>query len=312
MGQKVSPIGFRTGITIGWLSRWFAPKSNYGEFLVEDERIRRYIDKQLNQQPPYAAVARVDIERTREEVKIILRTARPGLVIGPKGAEVDKLKGELEDLTDRRVNISIVEIKNPDVNAQLVAAGIAEQLKRRSSFRRTMKMRCESAMGAGAKGIKIQVSGRLGGSEMSRSETQILGSIPLQTLDADVGYGFVHAFTTYGALGVKVWIYRGMMGSAVSDEVAGPGGGFRGRRRGPGGPGGPGGGRGGGRPGGRGRPGQGRGGPGRGAPGRGGRTTPSAAAPATPPPATPPPAAPATPPPTEGTSEGPSTPPAGE
>lgn len=221
MGQKVSPVGFRTGITAEWKSRWFAPKSNYGEFLVEDEKIRRYIDRKLNQQPPYAAIARIDIERTREEVKIFLRTARPGLVIGPKGAEVDKLKAELEDLTDRRVNVNIIEIKNPDLNAQLVAAGIAEQLKRRASFRRTMKQRCESTMNAGAKGVKIQVSGRLGGAEMSRCETQILGSIPLQTLDADVDFGFLHCFTTYGALGVKVWIYRGMMTdeARASDEA---------------------------------------------------------------------------------------------
>jgi small subunit ribosomal protein S3 len=224
MGQKVSPTGFRTGITRDWKSRWFAPKSNYGEFLVEDEKVRRFIDKRLNQQPPYAAVAQIDIERTREEVKVILRTARPGLVIGPKGAEVDKLKAELENLTDRRVNVNIVEIKNPDLNAQLVASGIAEQLKRRASFRRTMKQRCEAAMNAGAKGIKIQASGRLGGAEMSRTETQILGSSPLQTLEADVDYGLVHCFTTYGALGVKVWIYRGMFGGdRVTDESAASG-----------------------------------------------------------------------------------------
>jgi small subunit ribosomal protein S3 len=240
MGQKVSPIGFRTGITKGWKSRWFAPKSNYGEFLVEDERIRRFINLQLNEQPPYAAVASVEIERTREEVKVVLRTARPGLVIGPKGVEVDRLKGELERLTDRRVNVNIVEIKNPDLNAQLVASGIAEQLRRRASFRRTMKQRCESTMNAGAKGVKIRCSGRLGGAEMSRTETQILGSIPLQTLDADVDYGLVHAKTTYGTLGVKVWIYRGMKNEAISDEVTGPV--TAGPRRRGGGPGGPGGG----------------------------------------------------------------------
>ena len=262
MGQKVSPIGFRTGITKGWKSRWFAPKSNYGEFLVEDEKIRRFINARLNEQPPYAAVASVEIERTREEVKVILRTARPGLVIGPKGSEVDRLKGELERLTDRRVNVNIIEIKNPDLNAQLVGSGIAEQLRRRASFRRTIKQRCEATMNAGAKGVKIQCSGRLGGAEMSRTETQILGSIPLQTLDADVDYGMIHAKTTYGTLGVKVWIYRGMKGEAISDEVTGPVTAGP-RRRGPGGPGGGGG------PG-RGRGGRGGGGGGGGRGGRGG------------------------------------------
>jgi len=218
MGQKVSPIGFRTGVTIGWKSRWFAPKSNYGEFLVEDERIRRFVDDRLNRRPPYAAISAVEIERTREEVKVLLRTARPGLVIGPRGAEVDKLKDALEDLTNRRVNINIIEIKNPDLDAQLVAAGVAEQLKRRSSFRRTMKQRCEAAMQAGAKGVKIIIAGRLGGAEMGRRETQIMGSIPLHTLEADVDYGFAPSFTTYGAIGVKVWIYRGMFGEGPAEE----------------------------------------------------------------------------------------------
>jgi small subunit ribosomal protein S3 len=218
MGQKVSPIGFRTGVTIGWKSRWFAPKANYGEFLIEDERVRRFIDERLNRQPPYAAVSEIEIERTREELKIILRTARPGLVIGPKGAEVDKLKEALEDLTNRRVNINIVEIRNPDLDARLVAEGTAAQLKRRASFRRTMKQRAEGTMQAGAKGVKIMVSGRLGGAEMSRSETLIIGSIPLHTLEADVDYGFAPSFTTYGTIGVKVWIYRGMFGEAPSEE----------------------------------------------------------------------------------------------
>lgn len=218
MGQKVSPIGFRTGVTTGWKSRWYAPKSNYGEFLVEDERIRRFVDDRLNHRPPYAAVSGVEVERTREEVKVILKTARPGLVIGPKGAEVDKLKDALEDLTNRHVNINIVEVKNPDLDANLVAAGIAEQLKRRASFRRAMKQRCETTMQAGAKGVKIIISGRLGGSEMSRSQSELLGSLPLQTLEADVDYGFVPAKTTYGTIGVKVWIYRGMFGDKDSDS----------------------------------------------------------------------------------------------
>jgi small subunit ribosomal protein S3 len=218
MGQKVSPTGFRTGVTIGWKSRWFAPKSNYGEFLVEDEKIRKFIDNKLNRQPPHAAISSIEIERTREEVKVVLRTARPGLVIGPKGAEVDKLKASLEDLTNRRVNINIIEIKNPDLDAKLLAESISEQLKRRASFRRTMKQRAEAAMQAGAKGVKIILSGRLGGAEMSRTEAQIIGSIPLHTLEADVDYGFAASFTTYGAIGVKVWLYRGMFGEQPTEE----------------------------------------------------------------------------------------------
>ena len=218
MGQKVSPIGFRTGVTIGWKSRWFAPKGNYGEFLIEDEHIRRFIDQRLNRQPPYAAISDIEIERTREELKVILKTARPGLVIGPKGAEVDKLKEALEDLTNRRVNINIIEIRNPDLDARLVAEGIASQLKRRASFRRTMKQRAEATMQAGAKGVKIVVSGRLGGAEMRRSEKLIIGSIPLHTLEADVDYGFAPSFTNYGTIGVKVWIYRGMFGEAPTEE----------------------------------------------------------------------------------------------
>jgi len=233
MGQKVSPIGFRTGVTIGWKSRWFAPKSNYGEFLVEDARMRKFIDQRLNRQPPYAAIAGIEIERTREEVKVILMTARPGLVIGPKGAEVEKLKNALEDLTDRRVSIAISEIRNPDLNATLVAEGLGEQLKRRASFRRTLKMRAEATMQAGAKGVKIMLSGRLGGAEIARSEMQLMGSIPLQTLEADVDYGFCAAFTTYGVVGVKVWIYRGMFGEQPAEEEApqGTGGMTRGARR---------------------------------------------------------------------------------
>ncbi len=211
MGQKVSPIGFRTGITRGWRSRWFAPKSNYGEFLVEDWKIRDFIDNRLNRQPPYAGISNIEIERTREEVKVTLHTARPGLVIGPRGAEVEKLKDALEDLCNRRVSVDVVEIAKPDLDAQLAANAVAEQLKRRASFRRAIKQRCEMIMQAGAKGVKIEVSGRLGGAEMRRTVKVIMGSIPLHTLDADVDYGFAPCFTTYGALGVKVWIYRGMI-----------------------------------------------------------------------------------------------------
>lgn len=232
MGQKVNPIGFRTGITEDWSSKWYAPKAAYGEFLIEDFEIRRRIDRKLNRQPPFAGIARIDIERTREEVTVTLRTARPGLVIGAKGAEVDKLREELEDLIGRKVApIKVVEIKNPDLNAQLVAEAIAEQLKKRASFRRVMKMRTEATMQSGAKGIKIVISGRLGGAEIARSEQTVVGSIPLTTLQANVDYGYVAAFTTYGAIGVKVWIYRGMFGEEVQDTEVRPGGPLRRGRR---------------------------------------------------------------------------------
>ena len=222
MGQKVSPIGFRTGITLGWKSRWFAPKSAYGEFLVEDQNIRRYIDNRLNRQPPYAAISSIQIERTRDDVRIILKTARPGLVIGPKGAEVDRLREDLEDLIDRKVTLNIMEIKKPDLDAQLVAEALSEQLKRRSAFRRAMKQHCENTMAAGAKGVKIIISGRLAGAEIARSERQVMGSIPLQTLQADVDYGYTLSRTTYGAIGVKVWVYRGMFDEQQPEPVEKP------------------------------------------------------------------------------------------
>ena len=232
MGQKVNPTGFRTGITEDWKSKWYAPKHAYGTFLVEDFKIRRLIDARLNRRPPFAAVADILIERTREEITITLRTARPGLVIGPKGAEVDKLREELEDLIKRKVApVKVIEIKNPDLNAQLVAEAIAEQLKKRASFRRVLKMRADSTMQAGAKGIKIQVSGRLGGAEIARTEQTVVGSIPLTTLQANVDYGFAPAFTTYGAIGVKCWIYRGMYGEEVLETDVRPGGGPRRGRR---------------------------------------------------------------------------------
>lgn len=227
MGQKTNPIGFRVGITEGWKSRWYAPKGAFGAFLVEDEHIRQFIEKTLNDQPPFAGVSKVEIERTRDEVKIILHTARPGVVIGAKGAEVDKLKERLEDLIDRRVSINIIEIKNPDMDARLIGQSIAEQLKKRSSFRRVMKQKCEAAMAAGARGVKIISSGRLGGAEMARRETQMLGSIPLQTLQAEVDYAVSVAVTTYGAIGIKVWIYRGLYG----EQAPTPDGRFRRRAR---------------------------------------------------------------------------------
>ena len=225
MGQKVNPTGFRVGITEDWKSRWYAPKQAYGNFLVEDFKVRKLIDDKLNRRPPFAAVSEILIERTREEVTITLRTARPGLVIGPKGAEVDKLREELEELIKRKVApIKVIEIKNPDLNGQLVAEAIAEQLKKRASFRRVLKMRMESTMQAGAKGIKISVSGRLGGAEIARQEKATTGSVPLTTLQANVDYGYAIAFTTYGTIGVKVWIYRGMYGEEVLETDVRPGG----------------------------------------------------------------------------------------
>jgi small subunit ribosomal protein S3 len=218
MGQKVHPIGFRIGITEDWRSRWYAPKAAYAEFLIEDKRIRDLIEGRLNRTAPFAGCASVEIERTRNEVKVLLATARPGLVIGPRGAEVDKLKEALEDLIDRKVSVNIKEIKNPDVSAQLIALDIAAQLKRRASFRRVMKMRCEAAMAAGARGVKIICRGRLGGAEMSRTESQMKGSIPLGTLQARVEYGFANSFTTYGAIGVRVWVYRGRYDEAAEVE----------------------------------------------------------------------------------------------
>ena len=225
MGQKVNPTGFRVGITEDWKSKWYAPKAAYGTFLVEDHKVRRLIDAKLNRRPPFAAVSEILIERTREEVTITLKTARPGLVIGPKGAEVDKLREELEDMIKRKVApVKVIEIKNPDLNAQLVAEAVAEQLKKRASFRRVLKMRTEATMQAGAKGIRIHVAGRLGGAEIARSESTTVGSVPLTTLQADVNYGYAIAFTTYGAIGVKAWVYRGMYGEEVLETDVRPGG----------------------------------------------------------------------------------------
>ncbi|MBT5382870.1 MAG: 30S ribosomal protein S3, partial [Phycisphaerae bacterium] len=184
MGQKVHPFGFRVGITEAHKSRWYAPKALFGELLVEDFKIREFVDKQLNRTPPFAAVSDIYLERTREELTVIVKTARPGLVIGPKGAEIDKLSAQLQAMTGRKVSVKIVEIRSPDTDASLVAEAIAEQMKKRSNFRRLLKQRCESAIQAGAKGVRIQVSGRLGGAEMSRKFVTREGSIPLSTLQA--------------------------------------------------------------------------------------------------------------------------------
>ena len=232
MGQKIHPFGFRVGITEPHKSRWYAPKALYGELLVEDEKIRNYIDRQLNRRPPFAAVSDILIERTREELKIIIKTARPGLVIGPRGAEIERLTNELQGLTGRNISINCVEVTNPDADAKLVAESLAEQLAKRASFRRIMKMKAEAAMNAGAKGIKIRLAGRLGGHEMGRVEETREGSIPLATLQAQIDYGFTESRTTYGILGVKVWVYKGMYTEDQEQEVESRAAGARARARG--------------------------------------------------------------------------------
>ncbi len=232
MGQKVHPFGFRVGITEAHRSRWYAPKALYGELLVEDEKIRNYIDRRLNRRPPFAAISDVHIERTREELKIIIKTARPGLVIGPKGQNIEDLTADLQDLTGRNVSINCIEVGNPDADAQLVAESIAEQLAKRAGFRRLMKVKAEATMSAGAKGVKIQLAGRLGGHEMSRKEDIRLGAIPLQTLQANVDYGFAMGRTTYGIIGVKVWIFKGMYEELKEGEVTSKAAGARPRARG--------------------------------------------------------------------------------
>lgn len=219
MGQKSHPFGLRLGITEAHRSRWYAPKALYGELLVEDQQIRKYLDHRLNRRPPNAAVSDIHIERTREELKVIVKTARPGLVIGPKGAEVDRITEELGLRTGRKVAISIIEIKQPDMDAQLVAESISEALMKRASFRRIVKMRAEQVRQAGAKGVKIQISGRLGGAEMSRRLDVRLGALPLSTLQANIDYGFAEAVTTYGVIGCKAWIYKGLYEEGQSDET---------------------------------------------------------------------------------------------
>ncbi|HEV2970096.1 MAG TPA: 30S ribosomal protein S3 [Pirellulales bacterium] len=206
MGQKVNPIGFRVGIMEGWKSRWYASKQEFKELLIEDFRIRKFVHDKYK----FAGIPKVEIERTRDEVKVVLHTARPGVIIGRKGQEVERLQEELQQLLGRRINIKIEEISRPEIFAQLVAEDIAEQLAKRASFRRTMKRAVETSMEAGAKGIKIQLAGRLGGSEMARREKQISGSMPLSTLRAKIDYGFTEAATAQGNIGVQVWINQGM------------------------------------------------------------------------------------------------------
>ncbi|MBJ42690.1 MAG: 30S ribosomal protein S3 [Planctomycetaceae bacterium] len=210
MGQKVNPIGFRTGVMVGWKSRWYASKQEFASLLKEDKKIRDFIKHHPNKtQYRHAGIDKIEIERTRDEVKVVLHVARPGLIIGKKGQEIELLQAELQNLIGRRINLKIEEISRPELRAQLVAEDIAEQLQKRSSFRRTMKRAMETTMEAGAKGIKIQLAGRLGGAEMARREKQISGSIPLSTLRAKIDYGFTEAKTAQGHIGVQVWINQG-------------------------------------------------------------------------------------------------------
>ena len=204
MGQKVNPHGLRVGVIKDWDSKWYA-EDDFADYLVEDYNIRNFLKDRLYS----AGVSRIEIERAADRVKIIIHTAKPGVVIGKGGSEIEKLKGELVKFTDKKILVDIKEVKKPDMDAQLVAENIATQLENRIPFRRAMKSTMSRAMKAGAKGIKTAVSGRLGGADMARTEFYSEGTIPLQTLRADINYGFAEADTTYGKMGVKAWVYQG-------------------------------------------------------------------------------------------------------
>jgi len=206
MGQKVNPYGFRLGVTTDWKSRWFATGEQYVDYLIEDWKIRDYLMNKL----PNAAISRVEIERTRDRLRIDVHTARPGIVIGRRGAQADELRADLTKMTGNpKVQLNIQEIKQPELDAALISQGVADQLANRVAFRRAMKRAVQNAQKAGALGIRVQCSGRLGGSEMARTEWYREGRVPLHTLRADIDYGFREAKTTYGRIGVKVWIYKG-------------------------------------------------------------------------------------------------------
>ena len=217
MGQKVHPHGLRIGIIKDWDTKWYANKKHFGELLVEDVKIRKYIKEKLYS----AGISRIEIERAANKIKVNVHTAKPGLVIGKGGAGIEELRKEVEKLTGKSVLINITEIKVPDIDAQLVAENIAAQLEKRISFRRAMKQAMSRAMKLGAKGIKTQVAGRIGGAEIARTEHYHEGTIPLQTLRADIDFGFAEADTTYGKLGVKTWIYKGeVLPAAKKDKKA--------------------------------------------------------------------------------------------
>ncbi|MEZ5949049.1 MAG: 30S ribosomal protein S3 [Planctomycetaceae bacterium] len=216
MGQKTRPTGFRVGIVEDWRSRWYAPKREFGTLLVEDVKIRNFVKKKYG----FAGLAKVEIERTRDHVNVNLFSARPGVIIGRKGQEIDRLKSELEELVGRRMEIKIVELNNPFRSAILVAEDIAQQLAKRGSFRRALKRSIEQVMDAGAQGVKVELSGRLGGAEMSRQEKGSQGSIPLSTLQRHVDYGFTAARTAQGIIGIKVWIDLGNYSDEESNNGA--------------------------------------------------------------------------------------------
>ncbi|MEK9536388.1 MAG: 30S ribosomal protein S3 [Aquiluna sp.] len=209
MGQKVNPYGFRLGITTDHRSRWFADSTKkgqrYSDYVVEDVKVRNYLQEKLDR----AGIAKIELERTRDRIRVDIFAARPGLVIGRRGAEAETLRTELEKLTGKQVLLNILEVKNPEADAQLVAQGIAEQLSARVAFRRAMRKGIQGALRSGAKGIRVQCAGRLGGAEMSRSEFYREGRVPLHTLRSNIDYGFYEAKTTFGRIGVKVWIYKG-------------------------------------------------------------------------------------------------------
>ena len=217
MGQKINPNGFRLGVTTDHVSHWFADSSKegqrYKDFVKEDVQIRELLEKSVER----AGISKVEIERTRDRVRVDIHTARPGIVIGRRGAEADRIRGELEKLTSKQIQLNILEVKSPETDAQLVAQGVAEQLAARVAFRRAMKKAISSAMRSGAKGIRIQCSGRLGGAEMSRSEFYREGRVPLHTLRANIDFGKHEAKTTFGRIGVKVWVYKGDL---TSKELA--------------------------------------------------------------------------------------------
>ena len=211
MGQKVNPVAFRTGIMEDWKSRWYASKKEFAELIVEDKKIRDFIKKRKDQQdnPFYPAIAKIEIERTRDEVRVVIYSAKTGIILGRRGEKIEELQNDLQKLTGRRINLKIEEVVRPEIVAQLVAEDIGQQLVKRVGFRRAMKRSMELAMESGAKGIKIQLSGRLGGAEMARCEKQSTGSIPLSTLRAKIDYGFHEAKIAQGHIGIQVWINQG-------------------------------------------------------------------------------------------------------
>jgi len=220
VGQKVNPHGLRLGIVKDWNAKWYADK-NFSEFLLEDQKIRKHVKDKLYT----SGISKIEIERAANRIRVTIYTSKPGMVIGKGGTGVEELKNELEAITEKQVQINVMEVKVPELDAQLISENIAAQLEKRISFRRAMKQSISRAMRAGAKGIKTLVSGRLGGAEIARSEGYSEGTIPLQTLRADIDYGFAEAHTTYGRLGVKVWVYKGdVLPEVKKEETAGEGG----------------------------------------------------------------------------------------